>query len=231
MKSFITLQNTSSKELPEQFKGEDERFEEEIVEFLIEEYTCPSARVIDIFAGFGTTLVVAEHMDRISYGIEVNSDRFEYAKSQMKHKENIIHGDARLLDQYTFPQMDFALCSPVYMNRKWNMDPLTNDTTPQTYGGYLSELRTIFAKLGNIVKQGGYIVIEAANFKSVIKEANSKSTIVTTFAWDLYREVSNVLQFEHEIVICRKGADPGRMASEYCYDHSYCLVFRNLPVE
>ena len=231
MKSFINLRNASSKELPEQFRGEDERFADETVEFLLEEYTRPGDKVIDIFAGFGTTLVVAERMDRIAYGIEISSDRFEYAKSQMKHKENIIHGDTRLIDQYAFPQMDFALCSPVYMRRKWNMDPLTNDTTPQTYGGYLSELQTIFAKLGNIVKVGGYIVIEAANFKSVIEAANYKSVFVTTFAWDLCREVSSVLQFEHEIVICWGDADPGREASDDCYDHSYCLVFRNLPVE
>ncbi|MBN1647614.1 MAG: site-specific DNA-methyltransferase [Spirochaetales bacterium] len=229
MKSFMNLRNTSLKILPEQFGGADERFEEEIAELLINEYTVPDDRVIDVFAGFGTTLSVAERMDRLPYGIEADPERFEYARDRIRHRENVIHGDTRLLDRYPLPRMDFALCSPVYMNRKWNRDPLTHDTTAQTYSGYLDELRMIFTKLGNLVKEGAYIVIEAANFKSVIRESGSESVITTTFAWDLCREVSKVLCFEHEIVICGKGADSGKTANGYCYDHSYCLVFRNLP--
>ena len=193
MKSFISVPNASAKELPEEFRRKDERFPEELVEILLEEYTKPEDKVIDIFSGYGTTLAVAERMDRIGYGIEIDNARFKYAKSQIKRKENLLHGDARLIDQYTFPQMDFALCSPVYMNRKWNMNPLTDDTTPQTYEGYLSELQGIFAKLGRIIKVGGCIVIQAANFKY---------TFATTFAWDLCRAVSAVLRFEREIVIC-----------------------------
>lgn len=222
MKSTIRLRNTSVEELPDGFGGEDERFEEELVELLLEEYTRPGDKVIDIFAGFGTTLVIAERMNRIGYGIEIDTARFEYARSQIKHKGNLVHGDARLVDHYSFPQMDFALCSPVYMNRKWNMDPLTDDTTPQTYDGYLNELQTIFAKLGAIVKVGGHIVIEAANFKS---------TFVTTFAWDLCRAVSAALRFEGEIVICRDSPDSGRVPNACSYVNNYCLVFSNLPID
>ena len=189
---------------------------------MLEEYTKPRDKVIDIFSGYGTTLIVSERMDRIGYGIEVNEARYEYAKSQIQRKENLLHGDARHLDQYVFSQMDFAICSPVYMNRKWNMSSLTDDTTPQTYDGYLSELQAIFAKLGGIAKVGGYIVIEAANFKS---------TFVTTFAWDLCRAVSAVLRFEREIVICWDDADGGWESSEYEYFQSYCLVFSNLDLD
>lgn len=193
-----------------------------MAEALLEEYTKPRDKVIDIFSGYGTTLIVSERMDRIGYGIEVNEARYEYAKSQIQRKENLLHGDARHLDQYVFSQMDFAICSPVYMNRKWNMSSLTDDTTPQTYDGYLSELQAIFAKLGGIAKVGGYIVIEAANFKS---------TFVTTFAWDLCRAVSAVLRFEREIVICWDDADGGWESSEYEYFQSYCLVFSNLDLD
>ena len=83
----------------------------------------------------------------------------------------------------------------------------------------MSELQAIFAKLGRIIKVGGYIVIEAANFKS---------TFVTTFAWDLCRAVSVVLRFEGEIAICWEDADSGEESSEYEYYKSYCLVFSNL---
>lgn len=222
MKSFISLPNSSAKELPEEFRGKDERIPEELVEVLFEEYTKPEDKVIDIFSGYGTTLIVAERMNRIGYGIEINKARFEYARSQIHRKENLLNGDTRLIDQYAFPLMDFALCSPVYMNRKWNMSPLTDDTTPQTYDEYLKELQTIFTKLGRIVKVGGYIVIQAANFKS---------TFATTFAWDLCRAVSAVLRFDREIVICREDADSGGVSTGYEYYQDYCLVFRNLPLD
>jgi hypothetical protein len=220
MKSMIRLPNRCAKELPEAFRGEDERISEEAVEILLREYTKPGDKVIDIFAGYGTTINVAERMDRIGYGIEIDTARLEYAKTQIKHKNRLVHGDARLVDHYSFPEMDFALCSPVYMNRKWYMNPLTNDTTPQTYDGYLGELQTIFAKLGGIVKVGGYIVVEAANFKS---------TFVTTFAWDLCRAVSAALRFEGEIVLC--WDDPELVPDGCDYVNNYLLVFSNQPVD
>jgi SAM-dependent methyltransferase len=222
MKSIISVPNAPAQELPEEFRGEDLRFSEELVEVFLGEYTKPGDKVIDIFSGYGTTLIVAERMDRIGYGIEIDNSRLKYATSRIQRKENLLHGDTRLIDQYSFPQMDFALCSPVYMNRKWNMSPLTNDTTPQTYDEYLSELQTIFAKLRRIVKVGGYIVIVAANFKS---------TFATTFAWDLCRAISSVLRFEHEIVVCWDDADNEVESSEYEYFQSYCLVFSNLALD
>ena len=70
MKSFISVPNASAKELPEEFRCKDERFPEELVEILLEEYTKPEDKVIDIFSGYGTTLAVAERMDRIGYGTQ-----------------------------------------------------------------------------------------------------------------------------------------------------------------
>ena len=89
MKSFISLRNTSAKELPDEFRGEDERTADELVEILLEEYTRPGDKVIDIFAGFGTTLVVAERMDRIGYGIEIDTARFEYAKAKSNMRKTL----------------------------------------------------------------------------------------------------------------------------------------------
>ncbi|MGY5874674.1 MAG: class I SAM-dependent methyltransferase [Candidatus Thorarchaeota archaeon] len=218
MKSYIVLPLTCKSELPDKFKADDMRFPERLVEVFLEEYTTPGDKVIDIFAGLGTTLVVAEQMNRIGYGVEIDPHRFGYTQSQIKNKGNIIHGDARLIDQYDLPKMDFALCSPIYMNKSWTRSPLTADQTPGTYFGYLDDLRDIFAKLKSIVKVGGHIVVEAANLKS---------TDVTTFAWDVCRSLSRELLFEREVVICWEDADSSRGVNEYGYDHSYCLVFRN----
>ena len=106
MKSFINLRDSCSRELPEKLRGEDERFADGLVEALLHEYTRRGDSVIDSFAGFGTTLVVAERMGRIGYGLKIDSHRLEYAKSQLTHRENIVHGDARLVAQYGFAAMD-----------------------------------------------------------------------------------------------------------------------------
>ncbi|MGY5854027.1 MAG: DNA methyltransferase [Candidatus Thorarchaeota archaeon] len=218
MKSYIVLPLTCKSELPDEFKADDMRFPDGFVEVFLEEFTKPGDKVIDIFAGYGSTLIVAEQMNRIGYGIEIDPRRFSYTKSQIKNKENIINGDTRLLDQYDLPEMDFALCSPIYMNKNWTRSPLTADQTPGTYFSYLDELQEIFAKLKSIVKVGGHIVVEAANLKS---------TDVTTFAWDVCRALSRELLFEREIVICWERTDTGRGVNEFGYDHSYCLVFTN----
>jgi hypothetical protein len=53
----------------------------------------------------------------------------------------------------------------------------------------------------------------------VIEIANLKTRQgVTPLAWDVAREISQVLTFAGEIVVCWDQYDFG-------YDHSYCLVF------
>jgi hypothetical protein len=52
--------------------------------------------------------------------------------------------------------------------------------------------------------------LEVANLKSEKQ--------VTTLAWDVGREISKVLRFEGEVVVCWDKYG-------YGYDHSYCLVF------
>jgi hypothetical protein len=218
MKSYIILPNKFSSELPDEFKDDDNRFPESLVELFLKEYTKPGDNVLDIFAGFGTTLVVSERMKRVGYGIEYNQRRCDYAKSRLINKENLICGDTRHIGEYHLPEMDFVLCSPIYMNKDWNMNPLSEDRKPGTYFGYLDELQAIFSKLKSIVKSGCFIVVEVANLKS---------NIVTTFAWDVCRALSRELLFEREIVVCWEGPDLGQGAYGCGYDHSYCLIFRN----
>jgi DNA modification methylase len=218
MKSYIILPLTFKSELPDRFKDDDNRFPEGLVEIFLDEYTKPGDKVLDIFAGFGTTLVVAEQMNRVGYGVELNEDRCNYAQSQLKNKDNLICGDTRFIDEYDLPEMDFALCSPIYMNKSWNMNPLTADSSPGTYFGYLDELQEIFSKMKKIVKTGGHVVVEVANIKR---------DLVTTFAWDVCRALSRELLFEREIIICWERPKSDHDVYGHGYDHSYCLIFRN----
>jgi hypothetical protein len=75
---------------------------------------------------------------------------------------------------------------------------------------YLREVGHIFSGAARRMNPSGHVVIEISNFK--------KNGAVTTLAWDVARQVSQVLHFDGELVVCwdRYG---------YGYNHSYCLVF------
>ena len=75
MKTYIHLTNTNLYPLPAIFQDDDVRYSESLVEHFLEQYTQKGDVVFDPFAGFGTTLFVAERMGRVPYGVEIDQDR------------------------------------------------------------------------------------------------------------------------------------------------------------
>ncbi len=212
MKSYIHLSSAHRYSLPAIFQGEDVRYSESLVEYFLEQYTQPGDVVLDPFAGFGTTLIVAERMGRVPFGVEINRDRVTYARSKLANPENLIQGDARLLATLDLPEIDFSIASPPYMTRDNHPEsPLAGyKITGEGYEEYLRGIRSIYEQLSARMKPGGKVVVEVANLKP--------ENQVTTLAWDVGKEISKVLHFEGEIIVCwDKRA--------YGYDHSYCLVY------
>jgi DNA modification methylase len=211
MKTCIQLENTNRCELPEEFQDDDVRYSESIVEHFLREFTRENDIVFDPFAGYGTTLLVAEAMGRIPLGIEYDERRVRYVQSKLKHSDKIIHGDSRQLLSYTLPAFNFSITSPPYMGKNDIENPLTAYSTKgDGYTGYLKDIRSIYEQIGQIMACDAKAVIEVAN----IKHTDS----VTTLAWDIAKEISKVLHFEGEVVV-------GWDRYGYGYDHSYCLVF------
>ncbi|MDX1437469.1 MAG: DNA methyltransferase [Anaerolineales bacterium] len=211
MKSYIQLKKTFREELPPEFKADDVRYAEGLVEYFVEMYTEPDGVVFDPFAGLGTTLTTAERMGRQAYGIEISESKVRYIRGKLQHPERLIHGDARQLANFDFPLIDLAITSPPFMSRGDPEDPLTDYSTKgKGYRAYLRDLRNVFGQLQNRIKPSGQLVIEVSNLK-VEGE-------LTTLAWDLGSEISRVLRFEGEIIVCWDKYD-------YGYDHSYCLVY------
>jgi tRNA G10 N-methylase Trm11 len=211
MKTFLQLANQQHSALPAAFEQDDVRYAPALVEAFLAEYTRPGDLVFDPFAGFGTTLVVAEAMGRRPLGLELDPRRVEYVRTHLRDPGAIRQGDARRLRDYDLPPIDFSLTSPPYMNAGDPEDPLAAYAVPgQGYAAYLDGLRDIYAQLARRLRPGARAVIEAANLRS--------TGTVTTLAWDIARAVSSVLTFEGETVI-------GWDQYGYGYDHSYCLVF------
>jgi DNA modification methylase len=211
MKTWIQLKNTNKFDLPGEFQDDDVRYSESLVEYFLNEFTQENDLVFDPFAGFGTTLLVAEAMGRIPLGIEYDEKRVEYIRSKLKQPERIIHGDSRQLLSYGLPAFNFSITSPPYMSKYDIENPFTAYTTKgDGYSAYLKDIKNIYKQMGQIMTPDAKVVIEAANIK--------KGDLITTLAWDIGEAVSQVLHFEGEVVVNWDSYGAG-------YDHSYCLVF------
>lgn len=212
MRTFLRLKNQQHRKLPPEFQHEDLRYPEELVATFLRQYTQPGDTVLDPFAGYGTTLIVAEAMGRVPYGIELDARRARYIRSFLQSPANLIHGDTRKLLSYQLPPIDFSITSPPYMAAHDAEDPLTNYTQAGAgYAAYLRQIEEIYASIRQLLAPGAHVILEVANLKD--------ESDITTLAWDVARAVSNVLHFEGEVVV-------GWDRAAYGYDHSYCLVFR-----
>jgi len=221
MKTIISLPKIQKRKLPEGFKGDDNRFSETLVEYFLKEYTKKGDLILDIFAGLGTTLFVAEEMGRVPYGIEYDELRCNYIRENLKHGKNIIRGDALNLLEYGLPQCDFCLTSPPYMPKDDIENPFTSYTTQGSYEEYLKDYVIIYSQVKQILKPNSIIAVEISNLKNKGE--------VTTLAWDVTKEISKVLHFEGETIIKweNDNSDTSDGIYGYGYDHSYCMIFRN----
>src|SRR5689334_11516240 len=117
MRTFIQLTNTPGRILPAEFQADDVRYADALVAHFLHEWTQPGDVVLDPFAGFGTTLLVAEAMDRTPVGLEYDARRVEYIRTQLRSPGAVIQGDARRLLSYDLPPFDFSMTSPPYTQR------------------------------------------------------------------------------------------------------------------
>jgi DNA modification methylase len=182
-----------------------------MLEFWINKFTGPGQVVFDPFAGFGTTLLVAEELGRVGYGIEYSQPKADYVHGLLAHPERLIQGDSRNLNEYDIPTIDLCLTSPPYTNESDAENPFVDYRQKGfDYPSYLQEMGRIFLQVEQKMKPSSRLVIEASNLK--------KNGQVTTLAWDIAREVSRMFHFEGETMICWDKYG-------YGYNHSYCLVF------
>jgi DNA modification methylase len=211
MKTHIHLELSHPQALPAAFQDDDIRYPESLVEYFLQEFTQAGNTILDPFAGYGTTLIVAERMGRLPFGVELNPAKVHYARSKLARPENLIQGDSRSLAAVDLPAIDFSMTSPPYMNKDDVEDPFTDYCAEgQGYSAYLGDIRSIYEQLRRHMKPSGTVVVEIANLKN--------DGQVTTLAWDVAQEISKVLHFDGEVVVCWDKYG-------YGYDHSYCLVY------
>lgn len=219
MQTYLSLEYTHAKELP---PGHDVevRTPNALVEHFLEAYSDPGDTVLDIFAGYGTTLTVAEEMNREPYGIEYESDRVEYTRDQLTTPDHVRQGDIRQSDLSWLPACDCCFTSPPFMEQTDDRNPFRNYSGESSYEMYLDDIEGVFARLEPVMRPGGNLIVDIANMKYDGR--------VTTLAWDVADRIADAFRFDGEVVVTWEdgGKSPERTgAFGYGYDHSYCLVF------
>jgi DNA modification methylase len=192
---------------------EDVHFTESLASSVIGEYTSAGDVVLDPFAGFGTTAVVAARMGRRPVAVELLAERASYIRRRLRGMGEVITGDARRLDVLVSGPVDLCLTSPPYMTATGHrQNPMTGYTTTDgDYETYLGELAAVFGSAATLLRPGGHAVINVA---SVVTGAT-----ITPLAWDLARRVSAYLTLRQDVFICWDEQPAG-------ISGDYCLVFQ-----
>ncbi len=179
--------------------ADDIHFTEALAASVIGHASKPGELVLDPFAGYGTTVLVAERLGRRAIGIELVPEHLEIARHRTVGRVRLIEGDARELSRFVDEPVDLVFTSPPYMvSTDHSQNPLTGYATDDgDYLVYLAELGLIFAQVAILLRPGGQLVLNVANVigtdGSVTPLASDVAAIVdrhvpllgvTTLEWD-----------------------------------------------
>lgn len=195
--------------------SEDIHFTQALVREVVQQYSSVGDVVLDPFAGYGTTLVVSHELGRRPIGVELLPERAALIRQRLDSSGAVIEGDARQLDRLQIGPVDLCLTSPPYMSAVDHpQNPLTGYTTSDgDYSTYLDELLGVFLAVRGCLRDGGYLVINAANIRT--------GDVVTPLAWDIAHSLRPHLAFRGETYL--QWDNPLDFISG-----DYCLVFQKV---
>jgi DNA modification methylase len=185
--------------------NQDVHFPESLARTVIEAFSREGELVLDPFAGFGTTAVVAASMGRRAVAVEVLEDRAAIVRRRLGSRDgaSVVVGDARELSRLVAGPVDLCLTSPPYMSAVDHPEnPLTGYRTRDgDYATYLAQLEDVFRQVAGMLRPGGRVVVSVAD---VLHEGR-----ITPLAGDLRVRIGRHLAFREEIAISWDVPPPG----------------------
>ena len=228
------------------------KFPESLVEDFIEFFTKEGMTVLDPMLGTGTTLIASIRTQRNGYGIELLPKYIKTAKEQVRKELSkadlfhasltieVIQGDARRLDDFELPPIDYCITSPPY----WDMLRMKGGQTQKTrreagfdvtysenpadlgnisdYDTFIENLVLIYRKVFRVLRHKAYMTV-------IVKNVKKKGKLYP-LAWDLAREVGKFFTLKDEKIWCQDNQRlaPYGMGNAWVSNtfHHYCLNFR-----
>lgn len=174
---------------------EDVHFTASLARAVIEDLTVAGDRVLDPFAGFGTTLRVATELGRSAVGVELLPERCAIAQAAAP-EATVVEGDARELRRLVAGPFDLVLTSPPYRTvLEHPQDPLSAYARDGgDYASYLRELTAVVATCVALLADGGHVVLNVANIAA--------HHGFTPLAWDLGRAAKSVARVVQDVPVC-----------------------------
>ena len=189
------------------------QFTESLVEAFVAEYSRVDDMVLDPFAGYGTTAVVATRMGRRAIAVELLPERAALIRERVGPDAQVVTGDARSLAAIVAGPIDLCLTSPPYMaatNHPEN--PLSGYTTNDgDYRTYLDELEAVVVQIIGMLRSRGHLVLNVADVDN--------GGVITPLARDVSARVARHAELVREIGICWDQQPDGVV-------NDRCLVFR-----
>jgi tRNA G10 N-methylase Trm11 len=164
MPPWITLTRRELVEERLDHGGSDVQFPERLAERVIAEFSMAGDLVLDPFAGFGTTAVVADRLGRRAIAVELLHERADIIRRRVGRSVVVITGDARRLADLVREPIELCFTSPPYMTRSGHPEnPLTGYVTMDgDYQTYLDEMESVGRSIAELLRPGGYLVLNAA---------------------------------------------------------------------
>ena len=168
---------------------EDVHFTERLAEQVIARFTAPGELILDPFAGYGTTAVVARRMGRRAIAVELLPERAELIRSRLGDDGRVIVGDARRLQTLVLEPVDLCFTSPPYMTRTGHPEnPLTGyRTLDGEYATYLGEMEAVAVQVAELLRPDGYFVVNAATIEGAPEPTPLADDLAGRFSRHLVR--------------------------------------------
>lgn len=189
-------------------------FPAEIPRRLIKLFSLHGERVLDPFAGIGTTAAAALELDRSAVAVEQNGGylrriRRTCASIETDGDLQIIHGDSRDLSAVDDDSVGLAVTSPPYWNKADYGDRPENLGNIASYRDFVAALKPIFAECYRVLAPGRKLCVITAN----VNQHTDHGLLTFPLAADitiLLRELNFVLINE---LIWSKDGTGGRWGS------------------
>lgn len=187
---------------------------------------CPAGgRVLDPFAGLGSTLLAARLEGREAVGCEIDATRAATIGERFARlglaPPTVFAASCDTLADGAMPPIDLCLTNVPYFGCRWRGEPAPDQLYGSaTYEAHLAGLREVFHRVRDVLADGGLCIAMAENLRLGDR--------TLPLAFDLARILGSlfVLQEERVIVYDRAVGPAAPMDARSNRSHEYALIAR-----